>query len=124
MQDAESANLQTTLEAARLYSSGPYSSADLTALGHPYATRAPAPLLPAGIINEQSDVFLSSWETEGPTEEGGALSSAVWNTALYAPFLDEGTELMIPRPLPEAVVEEVQAEVEERRLRAIEEAFP
>jgi hypothetical protein len=102
---AQRKNGYLLLQAARLYSSGPYSLAALRRMGHPYARRhAAAPLDPA-VINLQTGRFAASWRLESV---GGGLIGGmrVVNDAPYAGYLEEGTSRMIRRPIEEKILAE------------------
>ena len=120
LNEAERENVQDVLATARLYSSGPYSRADLRRLGHPYARRRPRPPLPPGIVNVQTGTFLAGWRVEGPDRD---LASRVVNETDRAEFM-RGTARMIRRPIAAAVERETAERVEARRQAALRKAFP
>jgi hypothetical protein len=90
-------------------SSGGYTSAMLRRMGHPYATRRPAPPQSAAIINAQTGLFRGSWRTSGPRRTGSGFKSTLENTAGYAALLFQGTEVMIPRPIRERIAARMRA---------------
>lgn len=115
---AEAENLKQAEGAAKLASSGGYSSARLAAMGHPYATRDPRPPGDPGIINNQKGVFLRSWQRDAPRLEGNRIVSRLRNTAPQAGYLDKGTRRMIARPIRQVIYRSVrQARVQ--RLRGV-----
>lgn len=109
-------------------SSGPYSSAQLAAMGHPYGRgggaagggrsrrgrrgRSPAarqaPPLPPWIINEQTGLFRRSWQIRARVSRG-VLTVEAENTAPHARFLLGGTRRMIARPFMERLRQELAA---------------
>lgn len=93
---------------AQQMSSGPYSQAQLTRMGHPYARRRPRPPLAAYIINIQSGRFRAGWRVQGPREESGNLVGRIMNAVPYGAFLDAGTRLMIARPIVQAITKHLQ----------------
>lgn len=78
---------------AREQSSGPYSSAQLAAMDHPYATRHGSPMLAPWIINEQSGAFRSHWQYVAK-----GIGAQIFNDTYYAKWLEEGTPTMFARP--------------------------
>src|SRR6186997_3006498 len=107
MRKAERASQTQAIELARQYSQGPYSTAELRRLGHPYARRHGAPGLDPSLINRQSGLLARSWRREGPLEKDGGLHTSVFNDAPEAFFMG-GTEKMFERPLPERVLAEIE----------------
>lgn len=104
---------RTVFETALMFSSGPFSLAELAADDHPYSTRSPRPPMHPGIINRQSGEFYESWQSER-TVGLDELASRTSNDAPYAGFLEHGTSTMIARPLPELVVETAEPWVADR----------
>lgn len=82
-------------------SSGGYSLEALARLGHPYAKRHPNPPQDPAIINRQTGLFLRSWRTTPLERTLAGLGIKVVNDAPYADYLDQGTSLMIRRPIIE-----------------------
>ncbi len=115
---AERESLADHLNTARQYSMGPYSSAQLAAMGHPYSRRNPHPPQDPAIINLQSGEFLAGWETLAQQRAGDALRTAAINTAPYSGYLDQGTRLMIRRPQTARVAQTCH----QRRVARIAEA--
>jgi hypothetical protein len=95
---AERQTMAFALQEARRLSGGPFKTAMLRAMGHPYAKRRPRPPIDAAIINKQSNVFRRSWRVVPPRQAGKEMVSTLSNIAPYARFLFEGTRLMIMRP--------------------------
>jgi len=120
---AESVTLQEADKAALLLSSGPHSTAQLRAAGHPYSRRAPDPSYDAAVINVQSGEFKDAWESAGPTVTGAGVVSKLSNGSKVAGLLDKGTSKMIARPVAEAIVERVQPGRAERLNEAVRSAL-
>lgn len=104
------------------YSSGPYSTAQLVRMGHPYSRRRPRPPQDPGIINRQTGRFISSWRIDAPRRTGGRIVSRLRNTAPYAKDVTEGIVngrwLAIRRPIAKRILRDVrQARVE--RLKGV-----
>jgi hypothetical protein len=99
------------IHSAVSWSSGGFSSAQLAAMGHPYAKRAPHPPQDPGIINRQSGTFLRSWRSSGLEYTLEGLGIRVFNEAPYADYLDKGTSLMILRPIIDRLDEELLPEL-------------
>jgi hypothetical protein len=111
------------LDSARAHSEGPYSSAALAAMGHPYSRRHPAAPLDPAVINVQTGQFRSSWAWRLPQESGGKLTTVVRNDDPKADDLASGTNRMIPRPLPEKVLAENESAIIAEMERAMERAL-
>lgn len=79
-------------------SSGPYTSAQLKAMGHPYRIGGVPPLDPA-IINAQSGAFRAGWRVRPPRLTSDSLQTRIVNKTPYAPYLLSGTTKMIRRPI-------------------------
>lgn len=105
--EAERESAQEAKRLAEHYSSGPYSQATLTRMGHPYARRAPSPPLPPYFMNRQSGQFFSGWRWY-LLVSGDTISSGIWNHSEHGKFLEWGTRLMIERPILEQVEKEMQ----------------
>ena len=101
------------LQEARKLSSGPFSSRQLAAMGHPYARRRPRPPLPAHIINVQSGRFRRAWRIAG---HGDALR--IENTDPKGRRFRRGTLRMIARPIAVAVAARVRAKRMQRAREA------
>lgn len=110
-QDSERRTIEEALIIAEDQSSGPYSTADLARMGHPYARRHRKPLEDPRRINAQSGMFRGMWDTEGPSADG---ESAIFNTDPKAPLLAGGTQTMFPRPVDEAIEERLEPGRESR----------
>lgn len=99
---AEEENLKDALRIAQEYSSGPYKQIQLTAMGHPFAKRhrgRPPVRLPLDIINLQSGEFERAWQTILGIWQSGRLVSYLKNRNRVAILLQEGTDLMVSRPI-------------------------
>lgn len=101
-QDAGRKTGQFALEAARRFSSGPYTTAQLVAMKHPYARRLPRPPLPPEVINRQSGDFYRGWRLTG--------EATLTNTSRHAIYLFTGTRRMIRRPILEKIASEVKGQ--------------
>lgn len=119
---AEADNLRTVLESARDHSSGPYSTAMLRRMGHPYARRHRRASLDPGVINVQSGMFLAAWTAYPPVMSGDSIRSQVRNDSAHADFM-KGTRTMIPRPIVSKVTEETREAVDLRREQALARVF-
>lgn len=123
------ATTKDALQCAVKRSQGPYSLAELAALGHPYAIRHLFATAGGGgpfggqVINYQSGLFAAAWTWSAPSRSGGAIRSRVWNRAPYASFLEDGTVLMWARPINHAVAAEVFPRFQERLRRALDQTF-
>lgn len=110
--DAEADNAQRLLNVARAYSSGPFSTATLRRMGHPYARRNPRPPGNPAVVNVQSGRFRQSWRLV-KTPSGWRVE----NLAPYAKyFSDRGTRRMIRRPILRGIGQAMRRQ-RERRLR-------
>lgn len=116
LREAEKVTLAEAHSRAFSYSSGPYSSASLRRMGHPYAHRAPNPPMPAGIINKQSVRFRGSWRRKLGSWSGGTLTSTLSNNSPEARYM-RGTKFMIERPITALVVKMIRP-IREKNLRA------
>ena len=121
LKKAETATLKDALTVAIKQSSGGYSQGQLDAMGNPYGHLRPHPLDPA-IINAQTGVFRASWLTEGPSRQGMALRSRLFNTDPKSRFL-LGTKKMIPRPVALAVLKQIKGRRVARIKAAVNAAF-
>lgn len=109
---AEEATAREALQIAQRYSSGPFSTRALAAMGHPYARRAPRPPGNPALVNRQSGRFRASWRV---VRSGNRLRLV--NDAPYARYFnDRGTRLMIRRPITRAVGQAIRRS-RERRLK-------
>lgn len=109
---AEDASAREALSIARTYSSGPFSTRALAAMGHPYARRAPRPPGNPAVVNRQSGRFRAAWRI---VRSGDRIRLV--NDAPYARYFnDRGTRLMIRRPITRAVAQAIRRS-RERRLR-------
>jgi hypothetical protein len=95
---AEKEAAEETLKVLRELSSGPYSSARLREMGHPYRLGGSPPADPA-VINAQSGKFRAAWVVQPPRKKADGLSTRIVNTAPYAVYLLSGTDRMIARPI-------------------------
>ncbi len=107
-------SLEAAIEAEALklakerLSSGPYKTAQLRQMGHPYSRRRPAPPMHPAIINVQTGRFRNSWRIEARLT-GTRLQLSVDNTSPEARFLLHGTRKMIARPYEQALKNLVEA---------------
>ena len=124
---AERDNLRLGLELAVIHSSGPISSEQLKDEDHPYARRHGRALRDPSIINTQSGKFVALWREAGLTHSGGKMSGRVENPGYIvrgrrrwnlAQLLNDGTRLMVPRP----IVARVRRELLPRRTARIRQA--
>jgi hypothetical protein len=106
--DGQNNVAQTTRAKAQEQSSGPYTQAALTAMGHPYATRDPRPPMDPRIINIQSGRFFRSWVVRPTITTPDKIWSRVANTSPEAALLETGTRLMIARHTPSLIVARMQ----------------
>lgn len=121
---AEERNLREAKKIAVVLSSGPYSSAQLARMGHPYNKKKPHP--PRGradIINIQSGesgLFRSSWEMQGPVSSlaSGEIMIRLVNIAPYS-FAMWGTKYMIPRRIDLTIAQRMR----KKRLARLEAAL-
>lgn len=99
LRKAEGATIRHGELLGKRMSEGPYSSARLARMGHPYATRRPNPPMHPAIINRQRGVFWRSWRRDLGQWRGGTLISFVFNIDPKARLLMHGTRKMIARPI-------------------------
>jgi hypothetical protein len=118
VRDSEKATLADALKIAQKLSSGPFTTAMLRALGHPYSRRRPNPPADPAIINVQTGAFRAGWKATGPFNSRGGLVSRLRNLSPYAGFLFSGTSRMIARPIAQAI----QGRVRDLRYRRMREA--
>ncbi len=99
--------------------SGPYSQAQLTKAGHPYATRAPqTEAYPPQLINTQHPSgVVGSFVADPPVQIGRTVTTRCHNTDPKAKYLN-GTPLMVARPLGAEVLAKIKAR-RDARLAAI-----
>ena len=95
---AEKMSVDFALEVARELSSGPYKTAQLAAMGHPYRHGGRPPQDPA-IINLQTGEFYRGWRVIGPRVSGNDLATKLINQSRHARDLERGTSRMIARPI-------------------------
>lgn len=119
---AERQTRDETLEAADRQSAGPYSQAELTKAGHPYARRAPQSGYDPAVINRGKGVFRASWKASGPTSGAGGVVTRIWNTDPNAKYL-LGTKAMIERPVRQAILKAVQPGRVKRLKKAFRDAW-
>jgi hypothetical protein len=120
LRDTEEILLRTARE---VYSRGPYSSATLRRLGHPYRRRGGAPPLPPEIINRQSGAFFDAWHGTGFVASGRSLGVGLENDSEEAAYLKTGTRKMIRRPVEKAVLGEAERAITRRFRDALIDAF-
>lgn len=102
--------LKVVKERAVWWSSGALSPADLRRMDHPYARaeRGQARPDPGRINIGKRRAVVEGW-TAAPVERtGGTVRVSLYNTAPEARFLDGGTRLMVDRPLPARVLDELE----------------
>jgi hypothetical protein len=109
VRQAEKEAAAEALRIARELSSGPYSSAALRRMGHPYARRRPRPPGDVAIVNVQTGRFLAAWRVSGPRKTGSGLSTRLVNNSPQARLLLGGTKVMIARPIIKRIGERVAA---------------
>lgn len=119
VRQAEKEAAAAALAIARELSSGPYSSAALRQMGHPYATRRPRPPGDAAIINTQTGQFLAAWRVSGPRKTSSGLSTRLLNNSPHAWLLLGGTRWMIARP----IIKRIGARVAAKRRRLHSQAM-
>lgn len=107
LREAEKSTLETAHRVAVAYSSGPYKTAALRRMGHPYSRRAPNPPGDPGIINRQSGRFAGSWRRSTGSWSGGSLVSRLSNSSPEAHYM-RGTKFMIARPITVLVVKAIR----------------
>lgn len=93
---------QVGVKLGRDNSSGPFSQAQLSAVGHPYSKRRPNPAYTPGIINVQTGRFKAAWKTIRAVRYSGGLRSRVVNRSPEAGFLtgfQRSASRMIRRPV-------------------------
>lgn len=125
---AEAETIEDARAEAIALSSGPFSLAELTAMGHPYARRVArlrkrgvvvsVPVLPPEVINVQTGAFRAAWRTKGPMVAGETVTTTLTNDDPAARWM-AGTSKMVPRPVLEAVKARVVIRRRERLRRAI-----
>src|SRR5262245_49237677 len=77
---AEEENVRDAFNTIIKFSSGEISAAELAAMGHPYHPDRTPPQDPA-IINVQTEIFVNSWQVEGPRVQGdGSILTVFENT--------------------------------------------
>ena len=113
---AEALTIKEAKRLAVAYSSGPFSSAQLRKMGHPYARRAPNSRFPA-VINVQTGQFRSNWHT-GKANSPDMLKTWLINDDRVADFM-KGTKLMVERP----IIQAVQKLIEKDRIQNLERAI-
>jgi len=81
-----------------LLSARDHTPADLAAMGHPYAQRAPNnPHDPPEVVHAQSGELVSGLRATAPTGSSGGVSARVVNDDPIDPWVQIGTETMIGR---------------------------
>jgi hypothetical protein len=123
VRQAEKAAAAEALQIARDLSSGPYSSAQLKAMGHPYATRHPRPPGDVAVINRQSGRFLSGWRISGPRKTKSGLSTRLLNNTPMARILLGGTRYMIARPILKRIGQRVATKRRQLHQQAMRRAL-
>jgi hypothetical protein len=120
---AERESAEQALKIARQLSSGKISSAQLRQRGHPYAARNPRPPQDPAIVNVQSGAFRDGWKITGPRTSSKGLVTRLVNTSKPAKFLGRGTSRMIPRPIADAITQQLRRDRKNRLARALRQAL-
>lgn len=83
-----------------------YSTAELAAMGHPYATREPNPPMPPFLINKQSGALNEAWNMN-TQRTVDAVMAVIWNAAPYSGYMEGPpyTSLMIRRPIVDVALD-------------------
>lgn len=105
--DSERVSAHWGVQIAKNLSKGPFTSAHLKAMGHPYSRRKNRPPMDPAIINKQSGVFLSAWVARPTKETTNSFSTRIENFAPHSTFLIKGTRKMIARPILQRVREKL-----------------
>lgn len=123
--EAVTDGLGVLLESAIEQASGTETPADHRRKDHPYARRHGRVKPPNSdrVINVDGGGFRQDMDTEGPIESADQVAGAVVNFNEKEAWLLEGTETMLPRDLPGAVLERAGDEAERRVTRRIETHF-
>jgi hypothetical protein len=108
--------LEVALEEAYELSSGTLTYAEMAALDHPYATRHAGVRVPGdpAIINRHGDDgFAEAWRIDPATEDGADPIARLVNDYTVDGFnvadaLENGTGIMIARPIRERIEERIQ----------------
>lgn len=120
---AEADTAREAYQQARRLSGGPFSSADLAQMGHPYARRNPQPPADPALINIQSGRFEAAWQIRLPRWTATGLHTEIRNETPYAGYLDTGTQKMIARPLVQRVLDQAEPGRIKRLTAAIRRAL-
>lgn len=115
--------MDEALAKAQEMSSGPYSQAQLDAMGNPFSAASPQDFPPAEIINKQSGNFFEAWKKRPTLALGDEIFGEVDNYDPVADFLEFGTSKMVERPIAQELQAFVDAQIEARLLAKVEEAF-
>lgn len=118
---ALAAGLGKAKDAAVEMSSGPYSTARLRKMDHPYARRHGSPNLPAEIINAQSGMFRSRWQAQILSSSFGSAVGRISNDSPVAEFLVKGNDKMFARPIDQAAADKTEFHVCEQLSEAVRE---
>lgn len=117
---AEAKNLDEAKNSAQAdWSSGPYSSAQLARMGHPYSRRHPNPPQDPGIINIQTGRFISSWRVDQPQVSGNRITSRLRNTAPYAKDVTQGIVNGMWRAINRPIVDRIIRTVRKKRVERL-----
>src|SRR5918996_632633 len=108
MKDAERTSAHWGVAIAKNLSKGPFTSAHLKAMGHPYSKRKNRPPQDPAIINKQSGFFLSAWVARPTQQAANSFQTRIENFAPYAEFLHRGTDRMIQRPILERIAQKLR----------------
>ena len=119
---AEKGTLKEAKADAVKLSSGPHSTAQLRAAGHPYARRAPNAAYDAAIINVQSGRFRAAWKTIAPAAGLGGIVSRLVNGSPEAKYMS-GTKTTIARAVGQRIASDVQPARILRLRRALQAVF-
>lgn len=120
---AEAQTLAQARNEARSLSRGPYTSAMLRAMGHPYSRKSRKLPMHSGVINRQTGRFENSWVVHVPRRTRKGIVSRLYNRAPYSGYLASGTKRMIKRSTVELIYARIAANRRARIARAFKRAF-
>ncbi len=122
LERAETKNIRLAQRLLVARSQGTLSAAQARRMGHPYAKRDPQTPVDPSVINRQTGTFARSWTVLAPQTDGSVLTSRVRNLAAYSGYM-RGTRYMVPRPIVEAVQEELAPVRAENVRKAVQQAI-
>lgn len=114
-------------ERAEELSSGPATPADLRQAGHPYGRKGGPKQqkgradFPPEVINIGQGDFVSAWGFRVDLTDADVITGEVFNTDPKAELLEAGTDRMLARPLPEAVLAEMERPLRKHVERSIKD---